>query len=74
MPAILADLEGLCIADFAPSLFAVEFDQRIAVAVRIPRIAPGKFSADLFAAPLTPGRVFRIESGVTIRAPFVDLP
>jgi hypothetical protein len=73
LPAILTDLEGLRRADFAALLFAVEFDQSIAVTIRIPGVAPGKISANLLAAPLTPGLAFRIESGVTVRASFVDL-
>src|SRR5437667_114173 len=48
LAAILADLEGLRIADFASPFFAVEFDQSIAVSVRIPRVALGKISAHFF--------------------------
>src|SRR5207249_3246126 len=50
---------------FSVPLLTVEFHQGIAVTGRIPAVAPGEISANLFTAPLPAVLVLRVESGVS---------
>src|SRR2546425_10443497 len=62
LPAIFADLERLRVADFSPPFFTIEFDQSVAVVIRLSLIAPSKFAANLVAAPLPSGGVLGKDS------------
>ena len=73
LPSILAHLESLRVFHFPSLLLTVEFHQGITVIVGMSGIAFSEIPANLVAAPLLPGFIFRIEPSVAVGASFVDL-
>src|SRR3954454_19315485 len=73
LAAVLTHFERLRIVNGAGAILSIEFDESVAIVVRLRGVAAAETAADFVVAALASGGIRRIDAGMTVGAALVDL-